>query len=134
MSENIAVLSKIPKHTPPWAVGLAVIIISAATALISMYVISRTEVVKLIDKKLEYSTQEQDFEIKSNNKVLDTVLGMVATNTKQISELSSALQKTSEYNLKLSERVGMIEKELLIANKKANICEDALRACENKRK
>lgn len=125
-------LEKMPKKTPSWAVGMSVVFIAIATSLISMYVVSRTEVVRLLDSKIESHEEIQQAGIQERDKMISSILNLVSDNSSQITGLTKALLETQQANNELSQRVARIEKELASSRVLLDSCETKLKKCEGK--
>lgn len=102
----------VPKAAPKWAIGTATVLASIAASLVAVYTIARPEVAKYVENQgIEI---KEELELKKSTTA--GILGILATNSKQIGELSATLQRTTE-------RLGEVEKELALAQLKLENCQ-----------
>lgn len=125
-----ALLEKIPKRTPVWAVGVISIIVSLSVSFCAVYVLAKGEFQQYltanfaeVHRKGEISAKEFELESITTSKAFDTVLGLIKVNSEQITSLTIA-------NTKLSERVSALEKELETTHLELKTCEESLRNCK----
>lgn len=120
------VLKKLPKNTPPWAVGLVSLVVAVAVCLIGIFVFARPEIKSLMDQSAKAQADRTELQRDS----MDFLFDLTKTNTKQISELSGSLLKAQDSNIRLSERVASMEKEVAETNASLKGCQDALKKCK----
>ncbi len=120
--EPTDILKKVPKNTPSWAIGLTSVLISFALCLGSIYIAVRPEVQQYIGDRAKVQTAYAESEKTTTGKLFE----LITTNTNQITALSISLSSAQENNLKLSERVAAIEKELAVTSATLTECESRL--------
>jgi len=123
------IFDKLPKKTPTWALGLVTIIISSATALTAMYVVSHTEIAKLVESSIVEQEVSGQFDRNERDKVVTSVLNLVHTNSEQITGLTSALADTQKQNAVLSVRVDRLEEDLNSTQRVLSDCQHKLEKC-----
>lgn len=109
--------------------GLVSSLVGATVCFVSLYVCCGRDFVSYMNAKLSIVQQSANNE----SQTLRAVLDLVQNNSKQITELSSALYKAQDENNKLSERVAVIEKELVRTQVSLGTCEDALSKCTRRK-
>lgn len=120
--EATEVLSKLPKNTPTWAVGLAVILVSASVALATVYVLAKDDVGKLVSSNVAVKEKIQI----SESNTLSQVLALATSN-------GEAIARLSEDNGSLKARVSALEQELVKTKTSLAACEESLKFCREKR-
>lgn len=117
------ILEKLPRHTPSWAIGVTSVLVSLFLSLMAVYVTARPE----FQEYLHQGYEERRAKATEDANAIVVVLGLVRSNAEQITELSRALNTSQENNLKLTERVSQIEKELIVTRSTLSDCEGKLR-------
>lgn len=112
------ILGKLPKTTPAWAVGTVSVIVAFATSLGAVYLVGKSEV----EKWVETSAKSAETKAQQEGQTFQVVLSLIRDNSQQITNLSSA-------NLKLAERVSVIELELAGTKRSLSECQSALTKC-----
>ena len=125
MTDNL--VENLPKKTPTWAVGISVILVSAATSFVTVYVVAKDEVKDMLSYKANALASHEEADNKRFDDVLASVLGMTRANTEQIVTLSKALSQAREENIVLSARVSALEKSLSLSDSSLSNCLDKLR-------
>lgn len=116
-----AVLDKLPPRTPIWAIGLVAVIVSSAVSFTIIYTVSRGEI------GTYFATKQKAIETENNT--LSSILDLVHNNSKQITDLTVALQQAQNQNYDLLKRVSEIEKELVSTGSSLKDCEAKLTKC-----
>ncbi len=98
-------LNRLPKHTPPWAVGLVTIIVAVSMFFTGAYLVARPEIQSVVSGSVKASEQK----VKDDSNALHEVLSMMHVNMKQISDLTEALFRAQEENSLLQKRVSALE-------------------------
>ena len=130
MIEPEALLEKIPKRTPVWAVGVISIIVSLSVSFGAVYILSKGEFQQYLtshfaatERIAVYEAKETERRALVEGKAFDTVLGLIQVNSTQITELTIA-------NNRLAERVTTLERDLNKATTDLQRCEESLRHCK----
>jgi len=123
------ILDKVPKKTPPWAVGIVTIIITVATSLITIYVLSRDDVHQVIGWAQTYQQEKTAQDHETYSSTLNRILSLVDTNSTQIVELSKSLGLTQQQNIVLTARVEELERKASLIAQELKICETARDKC-----
>lgn len=120
-------LSNIPRRAPAWSIGVATVLVSVATAFVTIYVVSKDEVKTYVSAHV--ANDEQSFKglEERYSATLKTVLNLVSTNSSQIAELSKALSFTQQQNIELTNRVSYLEKQLAVTMANLEACEKRLK-------
>lgn len=126
MSGPEDVLGKIPKNTPPWAVGVVSIIVAVGIVFGVLYMTGRSEIQAYTASSIKRSEVNSDLE----RSVTSSILKLVQDNSAQITQLSGALLKTQFENSELTQRVNAIEKDLALSNERMTACEAKLAKCK----
>jgi len=120
------VLGKIPKNTPPWAVGVVSIVVAVGIVFGVLYMTGRSEIQAYTASSLKRSEASADVE----RSVTSSILKLIQDNSTQLTQLSGALLKTQYENSELTQRVSAIEKELAVSNERMTACEAKLAKCK----
>jgi len=122
MSESESPVVKIPKGTPPWAVGIVAVVFAcggwflAATPQINTYMQNSREVaVKRAD---------------TDDSTVKSVLELVKSNSQQITQISNELGQAQVQVINLMGRVAMLEKELNSTERQLKECEAKIALCK----
>jgi ACT domain-containing protein len=110
-------LVKIPKGTPPLAVGVVAVI----AALIGWYMAATPQINSYLQNSREVSVKH----IETENSTLSSVLRLVESNSSQILEISKSLGIAQVQVANLTNRVSTLERQL-------SVTEESLKACELK--
>lgn len=118
------ILTKVPKNAPYWSVGITTVLVSLIFCFATTYVIIRPEVQKYMDEGyLREHTKDA-----ADTNVLSTILGVMKSNTEQITLLSTTLNAVQQNNIMLTEKISRIEKETDTTRVALSSCEDKLRS------
>lgn len=123
---SVAVLKSLPKNAPVWAVGIVSTLMATAASFTLMYAFARPEVQQYIDRSATIKTAQQS----ADNSTIASILKLVENNSAQITDFAAALSRTQEQNLRLTDRVNTIEKELDSTKSDLRLCEEDLRDCK----
>lgn len=127
------ILDKLPKKTPLWAVGLVSLIVAVSASFLTLYVVARPEIQQYMvtaATKVTAENARQDSEANVKNELVASILGIVKSNSDQITNLSLALQVAQTANYKLSDRVSAIERDLAVTQASLTTCEANLKKCK----
>ena len=119
-------LTKIPKNTPPWAVGIVSVVVSVGMVFICLYLTSRTEIQAFANSSIKKGEVEADLERAATT----SMINLVHENSEQITQLSGVLFKTQNENIELTRRVASIERDLAVASERMTACEERLAKCK----
>jgi len=119
-------LGKIPKNTPPWAVGIVSVVVSVGMVFICLYLTSRTEIQAFANSSIKKVEADADLERAATT----SMINLVHENSEQITQLSGVLFKTQNENIELTRRVTLIERDLAVANERMASCEERLAKCK----
>lgn len=112
-------LSKLPKNTPVWAAGIVSLIVALTVSFSVVYSYARPEIKDYMGNVFSLKGKTLDAE----NSVINSILQIAASNTKQITILS-------ETNQALTNRVALIERDLDSTKMRLTLCEKSLNSCK----
>lgn len=110
---------KIPKTTPLWAIGVTSVLVAIGACFVTIYVTARPEITQYVADSRKASEKKADMESIMLNRVLD----LVTSNTNQITVLSQSITSAQDMNVRLTERINVIEKELAVVKALLSKCE-----------
>lgn len=99
-------IGKLPRKTPSWGVGLAVLI----AALGGFYLVARPEVSNYLNEQAKL----QEVLAQDRTDTLKSILAMVTDQSKQITQLTQTVFKLTEDNKDLTIRIVGLEKDLAV--------------------
>lgn len=121
MAEDVKVTPRMPKGTPEWAKGLAIVVGAVSLFFLTAYPLMKSEV----QDYLKYASLQQQASI-------DTALNTSQGNREQLNVLSGVLDYMVKENAKISARVLLLEVEMKKSKEDLNVCEIQLRECVKK--
>lgn len=127
------IFEHLPKKTPAWAVGFVAVVVSIATSLVCMFVISRTEVQQYIGWAQKRTEAQADINNKNYTDTLAGVLHLINSNQEHLTILSQQLGATQQQNTVLTERVQNLEKAVTELRVNLSTCENKLKVCEERK-
>jgi len=118
-SDPQALLKKLPKNAPVWAVGVVSVVVSISVCFTAIYLVGRSE----FQQWLAHNYTKAEHEAALDTSTVSEVLGLVKSNSEAINQLSRD-------NGALTEKVAALERGLNTTKLDLKVCQDALKLCK----
>ncbi len=120
----------IPSKAPKWAIGIAVIIISAFSSFVTSYVAVSPDIRHYIDSKQVLVTKELESNATIVDRSLSSITTVVENNQKALGQMYDVIATMKIEKVALELRVSSLEKDVAVMGANLTACNERLTKCE----